>query len=177
MGAAQTQDGRADFDFAIGRWRVHSRRLKEQLTGSTDWEEFDGISLARKVLGGLGLLDEITNERPSGSSQGMTLRLFDPQTQQWSVYFAGNLHGVLAGSVHGILTSPLIGSFAGGRGVFYAHEFLAHGPVGGQHIFTRYLWLDITPSSYRWEQAYSADGGSAWETNWIQEHTKLPESQ
>jgi hypothetical protein len=160
MGEARTLDGRADFDFEIGRWQVTSRRLREQLKGSTDWEGFVGISVARKILGGLGLIDEITNERATGPTQGMTLRLFDPQTQQWSIYFAD--------SVHGVLTNPLIGGFREERGAFYAYE-----PIGGQHIFSRYLWLDITAISYRWEQAFSADGGSTWETNWIQEHIRL----
>jgi hypothetical protein len=156
------QDGRADFDFASGRWQVHSRRLREQLQGSTAWEEFVGISVARKVLGGLGMIDEITNERAAGPTQGMTVRLFDAQTQQWSIYFADG--------VHGTLTTPLIGGFTQGRGVFYAHE-----PIAGKHIFSRFLWLDITATSYRWEQAFSADGGSTWETNWIQDHTRVQE--
>jgi hypothetical protein len=158
----QMPDGRADFDFEVGRWNVRSRRLTEVLRGSTDWEEFDGVSVARKVLGGLGMIDEITNARPSGPVQGMTLRLFDPQTQQWSIYFAN--------SIQGTLTTPLIGEFTQGRGEFYAHE-----PIGGQHIFSRYLWLDITLTSYRWEQAFSADGGRTGETNWIQDHTRLQE--
>jgi hypothetical protein len=158
----QEQDGRADFDFEVGRWQVHSRRLRQWLRGSTAWEEFEGISVARKVLGGLGMIDEITNERASGPTQGMTVRLFDPQTQQWSIYFAD--------SVHGTLTTPLIGGFKHGRGEFYAYE-----PIAGKHLFSRFLWLDITDTSYRWEQAFSADGGSTWETNWIQEHSRLQE--
>ena len=158
----ELRDGRVDFDFEIGRWKVQSRRLREVLKGSTVWEEFEGTSVARKVLGGLGMIDEITNERASGPTQGMTVRLFDPQTQQWSIYFAD--------SVRGILTTPLIGAFTQGRGVFYALE-----PIEGKHIFSRFLWLDITATSYRWEQAFSADGGSTWETNWIQEHTRQQE--
>jgi hypothetical protein len=92
----------------------------------------------------------------------MTVRLFDPQTQQWSIYFADG--------VHGTLTTPLIGGFQQGRGAFYAYE-----PIAGHHLFSRFLWVDITPTSYRWEQAFSADGGSTWETNWVQDHIRLPE--
>lgn len=156
------QDGRADFDFEIGRWQVQHRRLLELLKGSTAWEEFVGISVARKVLGGLGLTDEITNQRASGPFQGMTLHLFDPHTQQWSIYAAN--------SIQGILSTPMIGEFTQGRGAFYAHE-----PFGGKHIVSRFLWLDISPNFYRWEQAFSSDGGSTWETNWIQDHIRLPE--
>lgn len=158
----QAQDGRADFDFEVGRWRVQSRRLTEVLQGSDAWEDFEGTAVARKVLGGLGMIDEITNQRASGSTQGMTVRLFDPQSRQWSVYFAD--------SVNGILTTPLIGRFLQGRGTFYAYE-----PIAGKHIFTRYIWSDITAISYRWEQAFSTDGGNTWETNWIQEHARLQE--
>src|SRR5262249_53494582 len=68
-------DGRADFDFEVGRWHVHSRRLTAPLQGAADWEEFMGIAESRKVLGGLGIIDEITNDRPSGPTLGMTLRL------------------------------------------------------------------------------------------------------
>ncbi len=156
------QDGRADFDFEIGRWQVHHRRLTEWLKRATTWEEFEGISVARKVLGGLGLIDEISNQRVSGPFQGMTLHLFDPQTQQWSIYAAN--------SIQGILSTPMIGGFTNGIGQFYAHE-----PIEGRHIYTRFLWSDITPTFYRWEQAFSADGGSTWETNWIQDHIRLPE--
>lgn len=156
------QDGRTDFDFEIGRWKVESRRLTEWLKGSTAWEDFAGTAVARKVLGELGMIDEITNQRPSGPTQGMTLRLFDPQTRQWSIYFADGIHGTL--------TTPLIGGFTQGRGAFYAYE-----PIDGKHIFTRFVWSDITATSYRWEQAFSADGGSTWETNWIQNHIRQPE--
>lgn len=166
MGEAHTQqqkpDGRNDFDFEIGRWQVHHRRLTEWLKGSTAWEGFEGISVARKILGGLGMIDEITNQRASGSFQGMTIALFDPQTQQWSINTAN--------SIQGLLSTPMIGGFTNGVGRFYAHE-----PLEGRHIFTRMLWLDITPTTYRWEQAFSADGGSTWETNWIQDHVRLPE--
>jgi hypothetical protein len=157
----QVQDGRHDFDFEIGRWQVRHRRLKEVLQGSTAWEEFEGISVARTLLGGLGVIDEITNQRPSGVVHGMTVRLFNPQTQEWSIYFAESIHGTLG--------TPMIGGFTQGRGVFYAYE-----PIDGKNIFTRFLWLDITPTTYRWEQAFSADGGATWETNWVQDHIRLP---
>jgi hypothetical protein len=158
----QGPDGRADFDFEVGRWKVHHRRLREWLKGSTAWEEFEGISVARKTLGGLGMIDEITNQRPTGLIYGMTVRVFNPQTQQWSMYTAN--------SVQGISAMPMMGSFAQGIGRFHAFE-----PIEGRCIFTRFLWLDITATSYRWEQAFSADGGSTWETNWIQDHIRLPD--
>jgi hypothetical protein len=162
MTQTQRPNGRADFDFEIGRWQVQHRHVKHVLQGPTNWEEFTGILVARKILGGLGLLDEISNERATGSFQGITLHLFDPQKQQWSVYPANSPQGVLA--------VPMIGGFTNGRGGSYSHA-----PIDGMHRFTRLLWHEITPSSYRWEQAYSAEGGATWETNWIQGHARLPE--
>src|SRR5215472_3556199 len=111
----QEQDGRADFDFYVGTWKVHNRRLRERLKGSHEWEEFEGVSVAHMVLGGLGNMDEITLERPSGTVRGMTLRLFDPKMQQWSLYWADRVNGWN-------WNLPQIGAFKNGRGEFYAHE-------------------------------------------------------
>jgi hypothetical protein len=156
------QDGRADFDFLVGRWKVHNRRLRERLKGSTDWEEFEGSSVARTVLGGLGNMDEITLERASGRVYGMTVRLFDPTSQQWRLYWAS--------TIHGIFDTPVIGRFKDGRGVFFAHE-----PFEGQYILSRFIWSAITATTCRWEQAFSTDGGQTWETNWIMDFTRQPE--
>jgi len=153
------RDGRADFDFLIGQWKSHNRRLRERLKGSTAWEEFEGAAVVRKVLGGLGNFDEITMDRSSGRIVGVTLRLYDPISQQWSLYWAD--------SVNGILQTPMIGRFEKGRGEFFAQEIFE-----GQSIFSRFIWSGITETSCRWEQAFSADGGKTWETNWIMEFVR-----
>jgi hypothetical protein len=158
----QTQDGRADFDFIIGQWNVHHRRLRERLKGSTTWEAFEGTTVDRSMLGGLGNIGEATVDRASGPLNFMSMRLFDPALQQWSVYFAN--------SAQGTLTIPSLGGFTQGRGAFYAHEVFE-----GKPIFSRLIWSDITATSCRWEQAFSADGGSTWETNWIMELTRQQE--
>lgn len=155
------QDGRADFDFFMGRWKTHHRRLRERLKGSHDWEEFETTTVARKILGGLGNIDEATMERASGTVIGVTVRLFDPKTRQWSLYWVDSVNGW---NWH----LPQIGEFKDGRGEFYAHE-----PIGGKYIFTRYLWLPINETSCRWEQAFSTDAGKTWETNWIMEHVRI----
>ena len=65
MQQARTErDGRADFDFLMGCWNVQHRRLRERLKGSTSWEEFAGTSVARPLLGGLVLGDELPGEVP-----------------------------------------------------------------------------------------------------------------
>ncbi len=148
------QDGRNDFDFFIGRWKVHHRRLRERLKGSTAWEEFEGTAACHKILGGLGNFDEGTMERDSGRFEGVTLRLFDPKSQEWSLYWADN--------VRGTLDIPMIGRFQNGVGEFYDQEVFE-----GKHIFSRFTWSISSETACRWEQAFSADGGKTWETNWI----------
>lgn len=159
---AEMRDARADFDFLIGQWNVRHRRLRERLKGSTSWEEFEGTTVDRFILGGLGNIGEAKLTRASGPLEAMSIRLFDPQAQQWSAYFAN--------SIQGTLSLPMTGGFAHGRGEFYVQE-----PLDGKQIFSRLIWSDITPTSYRWEQAFSADGGRTWETNWIMELTRRPE--
>jgi len=158
--ARTAPDGRADFDFLIGTWRSRHRRLRERLKGSDDWEEFEGMSVGRMVLGGLGNFDEITMERESGRVLGLTLRLYNPAARQWSLYWSSNLTGTLE--------TPMVGEFVVGRGEFYAQE-----PHEGRRVLSRFIWSEITPESCRWEQALSPDGGRSWETNWIMEFTRL----
>ena len=153
-------DGRADFDFLHGEWTVRNQRLKERLTGCTEWEEFGATCQARAILGGLGNIDEFTMDRASGRVQAITVRLFNPASGEWSIYWS-------AGS--GWFDVPMVGSFDGPRGVFYAQE-----PFEGRHIFSRFIWTVRAASSCRWEQAYSADGGATWETNWTMDFTRLP---
>jgi hypothetical protein len=150
----QEQDGRADFDFFIGSWKFRNRCLREWLKGSTSWEAFGGTSVARKILGGLGHIEEVTLERESGATEELVVRLFDPQTQQWSIYEAD--------SRDGFDPRPVIGAFNDGRVEGYSHE-----PWEGKYIFRRVIWSEITTTSFHWEQAFSADGGKTWETNWI----------
>jgi hypothetical protein len=152
-------DGRNDFDFLIGTWRTHNRRLRERLKGSTSWEEFPGRFVVRKLLAGLGNLDEVVLERPSGRTEAVTLRLFNPESRQWSIYWAD--------SVTAVLQPPMIGEFKDGRGEFYDQEMFE-----GRAIYCRFFWSEITATSCRWEQAYSADGGVTWETNWVMEFTR-----
>ena len=156
---SSTRDGRTDFDFFIGTWKVRHRRLRERLKGSDSWEEFGGRAVARKVLGGLGNVDEISMERASEQTLGMTLRLYDPVARQWRLHWADSMTGALQ--------PPMVGEFKDGRGEFFDQETFE-----GRSIFCRFIWSEITATSCRWEQAFSADGGRTWETNWIMEFTR-----
>lgn len=155
------RDGRSDFDFYFGSWKVHHQRLRERLKGSTSWEEFEGTSVARPILGGIGNFDENVMYRESGLLEGVTLRLYDPKSHEWRLYWASSLGGSL--------DVPMVGRFdkKNGRGEFYAHE-----PNDGIYVYSRFIWSEITENSCRWEQALSPDGGKTWETNWIMESTR-----
>jgi hypothetical protein len=156
---AKRHDPQTDFDFLIGTWKVHNRKLKERLKGSNSWDEFDGTVVARQVWGGRANMDEYEADSPSGHIQGMTLRLYNPKTQQWSLNWSN--------SASGTLDVPMIGGFKDGRGEFYDQEFFE-----GRSIYVRYVWSEITATSCRWEQAFSPDGGKTWEINWIMDFVR-----
>lgn len=157
---AQLRDGQHDFDFEIGAWRTHLRRLVHPLTGSTTWVELEGTTVVRKVWDGRANLVELDVSGPSGRIVALSLRLYNPQTRQWSLNFANSADGTLA--------QPTIGEFKNGRGQFYDHETL-----NGRAIFVRFVILPFSPDSCRFEQAFSDDGGQSWEVNWIATDTRI----
>ena len=154
------RDGRHDFDFEIGTWKTRVKRRLRPLTGSNDWVEMEGTTVVRKVWNGRGNLVELEADTPSGRFQGLSLRLFNPQSRQWSIHYAN--------SSDGVLTPPVFGRFKGGRGEFCGQETLQ-----GRAIFVRFVIFDITPDSCRFEQAFSEDGGRTWEVNWIATDTRV----
>ena len=147
------REGVHGFDFLHGRWNVGNRRLVERLCDSDDWDEFPGTADCRSVFNGAANVDEI--EFPTQGFSGLTIRLFDPARQVWSIYWAN--------SRDGSLQPPVVGRFANGRGDFYGDD-----TEGGRPIRVHFIWSAITSESPRWEQSFSLDGES-WETNWIME--------
>jgi hypothetical protein len=160
--ASAVRDGQHDFDFEIGTWKSHLRRLVHPLTGSTTWVEYDGTSVVRKVWNGRANLVELEVDGPAGHIEGLSLRLYEPQSHLWSLNFA-NSNG-------GTLSTPTIGEFKNGRGEFYDQETL-----NGRAILVRFVISDITPDSCHFEQAFSGDGGKTWEVNWITTDTRVKE--
>ena len=154
------RDEQHDFDFEIGAWATHLRRLKNPLTGSTDWVEYEGTSVVRAVWGGRANLVELDVAGAAGRIEGLNLRLYRPRSGLWSLTFARSENGLLA--------TPAIGAFEDGRGVFYSQEDL-----DGRAILSRFVISDITPTSCRFEQAYSDDWGSTWELNWVAVDTRI----
>jgi hypothetical protein len=154
------RDGQHDFDFEIGTWKTHLRRLLRPLTGSTTWVEYEGTTVVRKVWHGRANLVELVADGPAGHFEGLNLRLYNPQSRQWSLNFAS--------SSGGTMSQPTIGEFKNGRGEFFDQETL-----NGRAIFVRFVISEITPNSCRFEQAFSDDGGKTWEVNWVAIDTRV----
>jgi len=144
----------ADFDFLRGRWQVRHRRLKDRLTGCTEWETFQGQSCGQAMMGGLGNADDNLIELPSGSYRAVSLRCYDAARQQWSIWW-------LDERMPGQIDVPVVGRFVDGVGTFLANDTLR-----GQPIVVRFRWTGTDTPTPRWEQAFSPDGGTTWETNW-----------
>jgi hypothetical protein len=150
------RDGQHDFDFEFGTWKTKLRRLVGPLTGSSRWVEYEGTTVVTKVWGGRANLVELVADGPAGRIEGLNLRLYDPQTRRWSLNFASPRSGVMA--------TPTIGAFdpSGERGEFYADETLNSRPIRVRFVISR-VGADV----WRFEQAFSPDGGVTWEVNWI----------
>ena len=156
----EARDGQRDFDWEIGTWRTQLKRLDSPLTGSTTWIEYEGTSVAREVWDGRANLLELDVTGPKGRIVGLSLRLYNPQSKQWSLNFA-SVNG-------GTLTTPTIGEFRNGIGEFYAQE-----TYNGHAILVRFVITPVNADVYRFEQAFSEDGGKTWELNWIAIDTRV----
>ena len=159
--ADAARDGQHDFDFEIGTWTTKLMRLQDPLSGSTAWVDYVGTSIVREVLGGRANLVELAVEGAAGRIEGLSLRLYNPESRQWSLNFASARSGVLS--------PPVYGGFNGNCGEFYGQDTL-----DGRSILVRFVISDIKPGSARFEQAFSADGGRTWEVNWIAIDTRRP---
>ena len=156
------RDGQKDFDFEIGTWKTQLKRRLRPLTGSNEWVGYEGTSIVTKVLGGRANLVELDVKGSAGRIEGMSLRLYNPDARQWSLNFSNVRSGTLS--------PPVIGEFKNGRGEFYGADTL-----GSRAILVRFVIYDVTPSSAKFEQAFSDDGGKTWEVNWIATDTRIKE--
>ncbi len=156
----ERRDGQKDFDFEIGTWKTQLKRLVKPLSGSTDWVEYEGTTVVRKVWDGRANLVELDVKGSAGRIEALSLRLYNPESRQWSLNFA-NVKG-------GVMAKPTIGEFKNGRGEFYNQE-----DFNGRMILVRFVISDIKPDSCRFEQAFSDDGGKTWEVNWIATDTRV----
>jgi hypothetical protein len=154
---AAQHDGGHDFDFLIGDWKAHVLRLPDRLNGSHSWVTYDGEDHHHKLLTSNANLEEFIVDNPGLHlhMHAQTLRLFNPTTQQWSIYPLDLFQGTLD-------VPPVVGRFNGRRGEFFHQENFK-----GRVILVRYVWIDVSPKAARMEQSFSDDGGKSWEVNWI----------
>lgn len=157
--AVKDRDGQHDFDPLIGAWKYHLKRRLNPLTGSNTWVEFEGSGVCRKVFDGASV-DQIEVDGPTGHVEGLTLRVYNPQSHQWRLYWANKKVG--------ILDPPQVGEFKDGRGEFFAQD-----TVSGKTILIRFIWTNTTTSTPHFEQSFSDDGGKTWEVNWITDQTRV----
>jgi hypothetical protein len=146
-----------DFDFFHGEWEVANRRLTDFLQPGSGWEEFEGTSRCWPLFDGAANVDG--TDMPYPGSKGLTLRLFDRETEQWSLNWSSSRTGKLF--------PPVTGQFVDGRGEFYGddtHE--------GKDVRVRFVWSGGSASGARWEQAFSVDDGASWVTNWTMDFTR-----
>ena len=156
-----TRDHVHDFDFFFGSWNVRHRYLKARLAKSAEWLEIAGTCLTQPTMGGAGNMDDNVIEKPDGTYRAMTVRTYDAKSGNWAIWWFDGRTPL------GPVDPPMIGTFKDGIGTFLADDTFE-----GKKIKVRFLWSGITPTSCRWEQAFSADGGASWETNWIMENTR-----
>ena len=158
---ASLRDGSHDFDFNIGKWHTHIRRLMNPLSGEApSWVTLEGTVTVRKVWDGRAQLEEIEADGPKGHWEGLTLFLYNPQSHQWSQNYAG--------SSDGTLETPSIGAFKNGVGELYDQE-----TYNGRSILVRGVWSDITANGHSYTISFSADGGKTWEATFIATLTRI----
>ena len=153
---ASPTSSKHDFDFFFGKWQLTNRKLKQRLVNSNEWDEFSSTQECYPVLKNLGNVDDFLMD----GFEGMTLRLFNPATKLWSIYWAD--------SNHGVLDKPVVGSFTDQVGHFYSA-----GKYENKEVLWRFKWDARNAANPVWSQAISADNGANWEWNWYMMFSKI----
>lgn len=158
--AAPTVTGIGDFAFQTGHWHVRHRKLATRLAGASDWMSFDGTCRAWEVMEGAGNVEDQVLNDPAGRYPAAAMRMRDPATGLWSIWWYDPRFSELS--------PPVTGRFENGVGTFTGTDSL-----NGRAILIRFIWSEIGRDHARWEQAFSPDGGKSWETNWIMEFDRI----
>ena len=148
-----------DFDFLIGKWKIQNRKLKKRLADCSEWTEFEARAECRKILNGLGNVDSFNTVFDDRPFEGMSLRLFNPKTRLWSIYWASTERVVL--------DVPQVGSFENRIGTFFARDIFE-----GREIGVQFRWDATNADLPVWSQAFSPDNGQNWEWNWHMNFTR-----
>jgi hypothetical protein len=159
-----TTSSQQDFDFFEGKWKVQHRKLKTRLSNSSEWIEYQGTNEDFKMLRGIGHTNNVRATIDGKTVEGVSLRLFNPKTKLWSVYWASSADGKLS-------SAPIVGSFEKSIGRFYGKEI-----VDGKPVMVMAKWDKTDPDNPIWSQAFSTDNGKTWEWNWYMTHTRVVEN-
>ena len=151
-----------NFDFLVGSWNVVNRRIKERLCGSDEWIEFHATMETKEILNGLGTMDEMKSSYFGDGFVGLSIRIFDPKSGEWTIYWADTE------SPERKLTEQVVGTFANGVGEFHGTELF-----DGKQMKLRFRWKKDSPETAYWEQAYYDDERGAWEANWTMLFSKV----
>jgi hypothetical protein len=149
-----------DFDDHFGKWKTKLKRLKNPLSSSTIWLDYEGTTFVKSLWNGRANIVELDVKGESGHIEGVSLRLYNPQTKQWSLNFASLRDG--------IMTIPTIGGFKNGVGEFFNED-----TFNGKKILVRFIITKTSTNSFHFEQAFSEDSGKTWEVNWIADDTRI----
>ena len=152
-----------DFDFYEGKWKLRNRKLKTRLNNSAEWTEFESTQEMYKVLNGLGNIDNYLATFNGAPFEGMSVRLFNPKTKLWSIYWADSNEGVLQPAV--------MGSFEDNVGHFFAKD-----SFDGREILVVFRWDVRDKENPIWSQAFSDDNGQTWEWNWYMYFSKITQN-
>jgi len=156
--------GIQNFAFLVGKWIILNKRLKERLNNSHDWIEFPARTEAKKILNGLGVMDEFKTSYFGDEFVGLSIRIFNPKANEWTIYWADTMYPELR------MTEQVVGSFSNGIGEFYGKEMFR-----GKEVKLRFIWKQESLKTAYWEQAYYDEKTKEWETNWIMQFTKIEE--
>jgi hypothetical protein len=159
---AAQHDGQRDFDFLVGSWKIHLKRLIQPEHGPKEWVELDGTTVCRTIFDGRAEVEEFDVESRDKKMHihGLAIRFYNPTSHQWSIWWANAKDGAM-------YPPPVIGEFKDGRGEFYDQEV-----VNGRAVFTRFVWTATTTNTPHFEQSISMDGGKSWELNWVTDQSK-----
>lgn len=157
---ATPSSSKHDFDFFAGRWKLHNKKLKSKLNNCTEWVEFESTQEMYKVLNGIGNIDNFLATFDEQPFEGMTVRLFNPKTNLWSIYWAD--------SDNGKLDPPVVGSFENNIGHFFTKDIFDE-----KNILVVFRWDATDRDNPVWSQAFSADNGKTWEWNWFMFMSKI----
>jgi hypothetical protein len=157
---AAADSAASDFDFLLGDWKVRHRRLAQRLVGSNEWEEYAGTTHCQAILGGIANFNDSIVHRSGATYRSLGLRAFDPNTKVWTDWS-------LDGRNPTRVTVDGVGQFANRIGTFFADD-----TYDGKPVRVRGTFRPLTDGSAQWQQAYSADGGRTWETNYVMHYTR-----